>query len=35
MTEKVQCKKHGEVSVWLVCRHVGDGKAGVDFFMLL
>lgn len=32
MTEKGQCKKHGEVSVWLVCRHVGDGNADTIIF---
>lgn len=32
MTEKGQCKKHGEVAVWLVCRHVGDGNADTIIF---
>lgn len=32
MTEKVTCKKHGEVSVWVVCRHVGDGSADTIVF---
>ncbi len=27
MTGKAHCKKHGEVSVWVVCRHVGNGSA--------
>lgn len=27
MSAKKTCKKHGEVSVWIVCRHVGDGSA--------
>lgn len=32
MIEKGQCKKHGEVPVWLVCRHVGDGNADTIIF---
>ena len=32
MTEKVQCNKHGEVLVWIVCRHVGDGSADTIIF---
>ena len=32
MTEKASCKKHGEVSVWVVCRHVGDGSADTVIF---
>ncbi len=32
MTEKVMCKKHGEVSFWVVCKHVGDGSANTILF---
>lgn len=32
MTEKVQCKKHGEVAIWIVCRHVGEGNADTIIF---
>lgn len=32
MTDKAQCKKHGEVSVWVVCRHVGEGSADTIIF---
>lgn len=32
MTEKATCKKHGEVSVWVVCRHIGDGSADTIVF---
>ena len=32
MTEKETCIKHGEVSVWVVCRHVGDGSAETIIF---
>ncbi len=32
MTEKVICKKHGEVSVWVVCKHVVDGTANTIVF---
>lgn len=32
MTTKETCKKHGEVSVWIVCRHVGDGSADTIIF---
>ncbi len=32
MSEKVQCKKHGEVNVWIVCKHVGTGKADTIIF---
>ena len=32
MTKKEICKKHGEVSVWIVCSHVGDGSADTIIF---
>lgn len=32
MTEKETCEKHGEVSVWVVCKHVGDGSADTIIF---
>ena len=32
MTEKETCRKHGEVSVWVVCKHVGDGSADTVIF---
>ena len=32
MTEKAECKKHGQVFVWVVCRHVGDGSADTVVF---
>jgi len=32
MTEKETCEKHGAVSVWIVCRHVGDGSADTIIF---
>lgn len=32
MNEKETCPKHGEVSVWVVCRHVGDGSADTIVF---
>ncbi|NOR25792.1 MAG: hypothetical protein GQ542_15675 [Desulforhopalus sp.] len=32
MSEKETCQKHGEVSVWLVCRHVGEGSADTIIF---
>jgi protein-arginine kinase activator protein McsA len=32
MTEKAVCKKHGEVSVWVVCRHVASGSADTIIF---
>ncbi len=32
MSEKAACKKHGEVFVWVVCRHVGDGSADTIVF---
>ncbi|MCP3892077.1 MAG: hypothetical protein GY702_24885 [Desulfobulbaceae bacterium] len=27
-----RCKKHGEVSVWIVCRHVAAGNADTIIF---
>ena len=32
MTEKAICEKHGEVAVWIVCKHVGSGKADTVIF---
>jgi protein-arginine kinase activator protein McsA len=32
MTEKATCEKHGEVSVWIVCRHVVEGSADTIIF---
>ncbi len=32
MKEKATCKKHGEVSVWIVCKHVGAGSADTVIF---
>ena len=32
MTEKEICTKHGKVSVWIVCRHVGAGSADTIIF---
>ncbi len=32
MTEKETCGRHGEVSVWVVCKHIGDGKADTIIF---
>jgi len=32
MNEKEKCKKHGDVPVWLVCRHVGEGLAKTVIF---
>ncbi|MDP3480782.1 MAG: hypothetical protein Q8R88_13500 [Desulfoprunum sp.] len=32
MNEKEICGKHGEVSVWIVCRHVGEGSADTIIF---
>lgn len=32
MTEKETCKKHGKVSVWVVCRHVATGSAETIIF---
>lgn len=32
MADKEKCRKHGEVSVWIVCRHVGNGSAETVIF---
>ncbi|WP_163340135.1 hypothetical protein [Desulfopila sp. IMCC35008] len=32
MTEKNTCEKHGEVSIWVVCKHVGTGSAETIIF---
>ena len=32
MTEKETCLKHGEVFVWVVCKHVGTGSADTIIF---
>ena len=32
MSGKGKCEKHGEVSVWIGCRHVGDGSADIVIF---
>jgi hypothetical protein len=32
MDQKEKCEKHGEVSVWIVCKHVGDGSADTVIF---
>lgn len=32
MSEKETCKKHGEVTVWVVCNHVGNGTAETIIF---
>ena len=32
MSDKETCEKHGEVSVWIVCRHVGEGSADTIIF---
>lgn len=32
MTKKETCKKHGEVSVWVVCRHMANGSADTIIF---
>jgi protein-arginine kinase activator protein McsA len=32
MNEKGKCEKHGAVSVWIVCKHVGDGSADTVIF---
>lgn len=32
MTEKEKCEKHGEVSVWIVCRHVAERSADTAIF---
>jgi protein-arginine kinase activator protein McsA len=32
MNGKETCVKHGEVFVWIVCRHVGEGSADTIIF---
>lgn len=32
MSASAICEKHGEVPVWIVCRHVGEGSAGTIIF---
>lgn len=32
MSEKATCDKHGEVSVWIVCKHVGAGNTDTLIF---
>ena len=32
MTGKAICKQHGDVSVWVVCKHVGAGSADTIIF---
>ena len=32
MNGKEQCEKHGAVSVWIVCKHVGEGSADTVIF---
>jgi len=32
MTEKASCVKHGEVAVWIVCKHVAAGNADTIVF---
>lgn len=32
MSEKGKCEKHGAVSAWIVCKHVGDGSADTVIF---
>jgi len=32
MTQKEKCEKHGEVSLWIVCRHVIEGNADTVIF---
>ena len=32
MTQKEKCKKHGEASLWIVFRHVGEGSADTIIF---
>lgn len=32
MENKETCKKHGEVPVWIVCKHVGSGSAETVIF---
>ena len=32
MSAKETCERHGEVPVWIVCRHVGEGSANTIIF---
>jgi hypothetical protein len=32
MTQKETCEKHGEVSIWIACKHVGAGNADTIIF---
>jgi hypothetical protein len=32
MSEKGKCEKHGEVSLWIACKHVGGGSADTVIF---
>ena len=32
MNETAHCRKHGEVPLWIVCRHVAEGKADTVVF---
>lgn len=32
MPEKETCERHGKVSVWVVCKHIGDGSADTVIF---
>ena len=32
MSDKATCQKHGEVDVWIVCKHVGTGSADTIIF---
>jgi hypothetical protein len=32
MAHREQCEKHGEVFVWIVCKHVGAGNADTVIF---
>lgn len=32
MNQKETCEKHGEVPVWIVCKHIGAGTADTIIF---
>ena len=32
MSDTAHCPKHGETSLWIVCRHVAEGKAETVVF---
>ena len=32
MTEREKCPRHGDVSLWVVCTHVGNGSADTIIF---